>query len=204
MKLVNTQSIVCRWLCLSLFLFTATALSAQMRTITGTVNSTESEPLIGATILVENATRRGTITDYEGKFTIEAATGETLLVSYTGYVSQSVTVNSETTLLIELDVASELLEEVVVVGYGTQKKSDLTGAVSSISGEELRGSVTTNIDQALQGRVAGVQVTQNSGQPGGAASIRIRGSNSITGSNEPLYVIDGIPFQGDGNTVGWL
>ncbi|MCB0569817.1 MAG: TonB-dependent receptor [Phaeodactylibacter sp.] len=190
-----------RWLCLLLFLCATTGLAAQTRTITGTVHSNDGEPLIGATILVENTSSRGAITDFDGRFSIQAKTGETINVSYTGYKSTSVTVGAENTLAIVLDIASEILDEVIVVGYGTQKKSDLTGAVSSVSGDELRSSITTNIDQALQGRVAGVQVTQNSGQPGGAASIRIRGSNSITGSSEPLYVIDGIPFQGDGNSV---
>ncbi|MCB0588614.1 MAG: TonB-dependent receptor, partial [Phaeodactylibacter sp.] len=196
-QLTNT----CRWLCLVLALFIAPGLSAQVRTITGTVTSTDGEPLIGATILVEDSANRGAITDFDGRFSLEAETGETLKVSYTGYENKSVTLGAESNMDIVLDVASELLDEVVVIGYGTQKKSDLTGAVSSVSGDELRSTVTTNIDQALQGRVAGVQVTQNSGQPGGAASIRIRGSNSITGSSEPLYVIDGIPFQGDGTSV---
>ncbi|MCB9041603.1 MAG: TonB-dependent receptor [Lewinellaceae bacterium] len=176
-------------------------MSAQLRTVTGTVSSTDGEPLIGATVLVDNSASRGTITDFNGNFSIEAKAGEVLIFSYTGYESKKVAVASERNLAVVLEVASELLDEVVVIGYGTQKKSDLTGAVSSVSGDELRSSITTNIDQALQGRVAGVQVTQNSGQPGGAASIRIRGSNSITGSSEPLYVIDGIPFQGDGASV---
>lgn len=196
-RLTNTG----RWLCLFLALLIAPGLSAQMRTITGTVSSPEGEPLIGATILVKDSDNRGTITDYNGQFSLEAEAGETLVVSYTGYESKSVEVTAANSFEITLEQASELLEEVVVIGYGTQKKSDLTGAVSSVSGEDLRSSVTTNIDQALQGRVAGVQVTQNSGQPGGAASIRIRGANSITGSSEPLYVIDGIPFQGDGASV---
>lgn len=190
-----------KWLCLSLFLLIAISLSAQVRTITGIVSSSDGEPLIGATILVENSTERGTVTDIDGSFSVQAETGESLSVSYTGFESKTVEVTTENSISIELEVTAELLDEVVVIGYGTQKKSDLTGAVSSVSGDELRSSITTNIDQALQGRVAGVQVTQNSGQPGGAASIRVRGSNSITGSNEPLYVIDGIPFQGDGTSV---
>lgn len=201
MKRFKRLSNTGRWLCFSLALFLAQGLSAQLRTIAGTVSSAEGEPLIGATILVENAANRGTITDFEGRFAIEAETGESLLVSYTGYQARTVAVTTESTLDITLEVASELLDEIVVIGYGTQKKSDLTGAISSVSGDQLRSSITTNIDQALQGRVAGVQVTQNSGQPGGAASIRIRGANSITGSSEPLYVIDGIPFQGDGASV---
>ncbi|MCB0616619.1 MAG: TonB-dependent receptor plug domain-containing protein, partial [Phaeodactylibacter sp.] len=201
MKQFIRLSIICRGVCLLLLLFMAGGLSAQLRTITGQVSSVEGEPLIGATILVENTSGRGTITDFDGRFSIEAKTGEALTISYTGYEAATVAVTTDNTLSVVLQVASELLDEVVVIGYGTQKKSDLTGAVSSISGDELRSSITTNIDQALQGRVAGVQVTQNSGQPGGAASIRIRGSNSITGSSEPLYVIDGIPFQGDGASV---
>lgn len=201
MKQFNQHSIANKWLCLVFFLFLGTMLVAQTRTINGTVTATNGEPLIGATVLVENSTARGTVTDIEGNFTVQAATGETLSISYTGYLNASIEVTTENTYSIDLEVSSSVLDEVIVVGYGTQKKSDLTGAVSSVSGDALRSSITTNIDQALQGRVAGVQVTQNSGQPGGAASIRIRGSNSITGSSEPLYVIDGIPFQGDGASV---
>lgn len=182
-------------------LLLAASLNAQMRTITGKVSSPDGEPLIGATVLVENTTDRGTVTDYDGTFTVRASTGEKIYISYTGFELKIVTVGVENDLLVTLEPASKVLDEIVVIGYGTQKKSDLTGAVASVSGDELRSSITTNIDQALQGRVAGVQVTQNSGAPGGAASIRIRGANSITGSSEPLYVIDGIPFQGDGNTV---
>ena len=174
------------------------SIQAQIRTITGVVTSKEGEPLIGATVIANRDASRGTVTDFDGSFSLEAETGDVLEISYTGYevTSQVITAESSYDIVMSNDV--ELLDEVIVVGYGTQKKSDLTGAVSSLSGEDLRSSITTNLDQALQGRVAGVQVTQNSGQPGGAASIRIRGSNSITGSSEPLYVIDGIPFQGDG------
>ncbi|MCB0643471.1 MAG: SusC/RagA family TonB-linked outer membrane protein, partial [Phaeodactylibacter sp.] len=175
--------------------------TAQNRSITGIVTSEEGEALIGATVIVKEGAGRGTVTAVDGTFTLEAASGEALLISYTGYETQEVQVTEASTYEIQLGTNVSLLDEVVVVGYGTSKKSDLTGAVSSVSGEDLRNSITTNVDQALQGRVAGVQVTQNSGQPGGAASIRIRGSNSITGSSEPLYVIDGIPFQGDGASV---
>ncbi len=188
-------------LLLMLVLMTVSGLEAQVRTISGKVTGSDGEALIGATILAENNASRGTVTDFDGTYTIQAATGETLVVSYTGYLTKEIQVGTSNTLDFTLEISSEVLDEVVVVGYGTQKKTDLTGAVSSVSGDDLRSSVTTNIDQALQGRVAGVQVTQNSGQPGGAASIRIRGSNSITGSSEPLYVIDGIPFQGDGASV---
>jgi TonB-dependent starch-binding outer membrane protein SusC len=189
------------WFTLVLAFLLTAGLSAQVRTITGKVSSPNGETLIGATILVENSTERGTVTDFNGNYSIQAATGETIRISYTGFETKTIVLSAEIVLNVVLEPASELLDEIVVIGYGTQKKSDLTGAVSSVSGEDLRSSITTNIDQALQGRVAGVQVTQNSGQPGGAASIRIRGANSITGSSEPLYVIDGIPFQGDGASV---
>ncbi|GJM32815.1 MAG: SusC/RagA family TonB-linked outer membrane protein [Saprospiraceae bacterium] len=172
-----------------------------MKTYTGNLSSTEGEPLIGATILVDNAETRGTVTDVDGNFSIQASSGESLRISYTGYETQAIVLGEQTKLALTLEPTAVLLDELVVVGYGTSKKSDLTGSVASVTGEHLRSSVTTNIDQALQGRIAGVQVTQNSGQPGGAASIRIRGANSITGSSEPLYVIDGIPFQGDGARV---
>ena len=191
-----------RWLALAVWLLLCAAgLSAQVRTVRGNIRLSDGEPAIGATVRVDNAPERGAVSDAGGNFSIQAAKGETLRISYTGHTTQVIVLADETSLNVVLEPAALLLEETVVVGYGTAKKSDLTGAVSSVSGEQLRSSVTTNIDQALQGRVAGVQVTQNSGQPGGAASIRIRGANSITGSSEPLYVIDGIPFQGDGTSV---
>lgn len=179
----------------------ATLLSAQMRTITGKLSSSAGETLIGATIKVQSASDRGAVSDAKGNYSIQAAKGEVLVFSYLGLSPKTLTLGNETVLNIELEPDAALLEETVVVGYGTAKKSDLTGAVGSVSAEQIRSSVFTNFDQALQGRVAGVQVTQNSGAPGGAASIRIRGANSITGSSEPLYVIDGIPFQGDGSGV---
>jgi len=144
----------------------------------------------------------GTITDTNGDFSLSVPqTGATLRFSFLGKIPREIPVGSGNVINVVMKSSTVGLDEVVVVGYGTQKKSDLTGAVSTVTGEKLRNTVTTNIDQALQGRVAGVQVTQNSGQPGGAASLRIRGSSSITGSSEPLYVIDAVPFQGDGQVV---
>ena len=190
-----------RWLMVPLGLLFATLLSAQMRTITGKLSSSAGEALIGATVQVQAAAERGTVTDASGNYAIQAAKGEVLVFSYLGLSPKTLTIGNETVLNVELEPDATLLEETVVVGYGTAKRSDLTGAVGSVTGEQIKSSVFTNFDQALQGRVAGVQVTQNSGAPGGAASIRIRGANSITGSSEPLYVIDGIPFQGDGSGV---
>jgi TonB-linked SusC/RagA family outer membrane protein len=176
----------------------ATSLQAQMRLLTGKIVSDEGETLIGVNILVQGSTSRGTISDIDGNYSIDVQKGETLVFSYTGFDDQSVLIENQTVVNVELKTAANVLDDIVLIGYGSTKKSDLTGSVASLNGDQLRTSLTTNLDQALQGRVAGVQVTQNSGQPGGAASIRIRGANSISLSSEPLYVIDGLPFQGDG------
>jgi TonB-dependent starch-binding outer membrane protein SusC len=178
-------------------------LMGQSRTVTGKVTSPDGEPIIGANVTVEN-TDRGTITDADGKYSIAASKGESLVISFPGSIPQTIKIQNQTVLNLSLQSEDNLLNDVVVVGYGTSKKTDLTGSVSSINGEQLRSTITTNMDQALQGKVAGVLVTQNSGAPGGAASIRIRGANSLSLSNEPLYVIDGIPMGGDGqSTAGY-
>ncbi len=119
-----------------------------------------------------------------------------MIVSYIGYRTKEVKVERTTRIDILLQEDNEMLDEVVVVGYGTMKRSDLTGSVVSVTGDELKKSVVTSLDQALQGRAAGVQVTQNSGTPGGGISVSIRGINSLNG-NEPLYVIDGVAISGN-------
>jgi TonB-dependent starch-binding outer membrane protein SusC len=181
---------------LILLLFSVQLAFGQSKRVSGTVSDPGGQSLPGVNITIKGTTT-GTTTDAQGAFSLMAAPEDVLVVSFIGYKTSEIRVGAQTilTLTLEEDVAT--LQEVVVIGYGEVRKSDLTGAVASVSEAQLRGSVTTNIDQALQGRIAGVQVTQNSGQPGGAVSIRIRGANSITGSSEPLYVIDGIPFQGD-------
>jgi len=175
---------------------------AQERAITGKVTSSEDgNPIPGVTVLLKG-TGRGTTTNANGAYSIAVPqSGAILQFRFIGKISQEIPVGSSNVINVILKPDLVGLDEVVVVGYGTARRSDLTGAVSNVSAEKLRSTITTNIDQALQGRVAGVQVTQNSGQPGGAASMRIRGSSSITGSSEPLYVIDAIPFQGDGQTI---
>lgn len=181
-----------------ILLIGTSSLQAQMRALSGKITSDEGEILIGVNIIVAGEKSRGTISDIDGSYTIGVNKGESLVFSYTGFEDHKVLIENQTVINVEMRTAANVLDDVILIGYGSSKKSDLTGAVNSISGDQLRTSLTTNIDQALQGRVAGVQVTQNSGQPGGAASIRIRGANSISLSSEPLYVIDGIPFQGDG------
>jgi len=171
-------------------LFALVTLSSwSQQTVSGNV-SDEEGPLPGASVIVKGTTR-GTTTDFDGNFKIEANASDALQVSYIGYEPQSITVGSQTQLNIIL-IAGNKLDEVVVIGYGTTKKSDLTGSVASVSSEEITQVPSARVDQVLQGRAAGVQVTQTSGAPGAGTAIRVRGGNSITGSNEPLWVIDGI------------
>src|SRR5690554_1556421 len=169
--------------------------------IKGTVTDQNGNPIPGATILVEGSTT-GTATDINGEFALDVPTGTVLIVSFIGYEAQQITVGSQSTLNIVLQEDLSSLEEVVVVGYGTVRKSDLTGSVSSIKGESIREFPVTSIDQAVQGRAAGVQVTQASSAPGGGVSVRIRGSNSINSGSEPLYVIDGFPIYPDNGAYG--
>ena len=169
------------------------------------VDIATGDPLPGVNV-VEEGTTNGTVTNLEGIYSLDVSDGDAvLLFSYVGYVTQRIPVAGVSTINVELVVDVAQLEEVVVIGYGTVRKSDLTGAVASVSEESLKQSVSTSLDQALQGRAAGVQVYQNSGQPGGGVSIRIRGASSINGNNEPLYVIDGIPISGDagGTAIGF-
>lgn len=158
-------------------------------------SSSDGSPLIGVSVQVKEVPGRGTVTDLDGNFSIAASKGQTLVFSYVGFISQEVKV-TKPVLNIEMKEDAELLDEVVVIGYGTMKRSDLTGSVVSVSGDELKKSVVTSLDQALQGRAAGVSVTQNSGAPGGGISVSIRGINSLNG-NEPLYVIDGVAISGN-------
>lgn len=174
---------------------------AQEVKLTGSViGANDGAPLIGATVKVAE-TGAAAITDADGAFTLDVKQGQTIVVTYIGYTTEKVKVGGKTKITIYMKEDYSALDEVVVVGYGTMKRSDLTGSVVSVSAEDIKKSVSTSLDQALQGRAAGVQVTQNSGAPGGGISVSIRGTNSLSG-NEPLYVVDGVPISGqaDGNT----
>lgn len=162
---------------------------ANAQSITGVV-SAEGSPLPGASVSI-NGTSKGTSTDFNGKYTIKAKNGETLVFSYVGYATKKVVITNQKTINISLEPDNQL-DEIVVIGYGTQRKSDLTGSVSTIKSKSISETPVARVDQALQGRASGVQVTQVSGAPGAGTVIRVRGGNSITGSNEPLWVIDGI------------
>ncbi len=164
--------------------------------VSGVIKDAETgDPLIGVNIK-DSKSGLGTASDLDGRYSVEVEDNSTLLFSYIGYISQTVHVRKRTRIDISLRNDATQLEEVVVVGYGSQKRSDLTGALSSVTEKELKQIPSTGLDQALQGRAAGVLVTQNSGSPGGAVSIRIRGIGS-TLTAEPLYVIDGIPVVND-------
>lgn len=164
--------------------------------ITGVIKDAETqETLIGASIK-DLSTGLGTISDIDGKFELEVEPSATIQVAYVGYQTQEVIISSGTTIEIQMQKDAQIIEEIVVVGYGSQRKSDLTGAVSRIGAKELKQLPSTGIEQAIQGRTSGVYITQNSGSPGGAMSVRIRGTGS-TLSAEPLYVVDGIPIVND-------
>ncbi|MCW5910603.1 MAG: TonB-dependent receptor [Cyclobacteriaceae bacterium] len=176
-------------------LFTIAQAMAQKAVVSGVVKDASGAPMPAVNVLIKG-TLTGVTTDASGNFSIQAAPQDVLVFSFIGYASQEITVGNQTTINIIMQEDITALQEIVVVGYGTQRKSDLTGAVSIVAGDALRNTITASVDQALLGRVAGVQVTQNSGQPGGAVSIRIRGTTSLTQSSEPLYVIDGVRMGG--------
>ncbi len=165
-------------------------------TVTGTVYDDFGDPTIGATVR-EKGTQNATVTDIDGNFSIKVASAQaTIQVSYVGFQDVEEKLNGRTLVSIYLKADAQMMDELVVVGYGVMKRSDLTGSVSSIDEKAIKQGVNTSLEQAMQGRIAGVQVTQNSGAPGGGISVQIRGINSLSG-NEPLYVIDGIAISGN-------
>ncbi len=184
----HTKGVV--WLSALFICFGSLSASAQ-ETISGKVTSDDGEALIGVTILVQG-TSVGTVTGIDGNFSLQAASDAILEVSYTGYQTQTVPLNGQKNLNVTLVVNTKLLDEVVVIGYGSVKKSDVTGSVSSVKADEIQAFPLLNAGQALQGRAAGVAVqTQNGGEPGAGISIRVRGSSSLNASSDPLVVVDG-------------
>ena len=182
---------------LFLLLLPLTALAQTIKVVGTVTDASNGEPVIGATVKVKGS-GTGTVTDLDGGYSIEVKPGQTLEISYIGYTTHTMKVTKAGKIDVRLAEDSQTLDQVVVVGYGTMKRSDLTGAVSSISEAQIKQGVNTSLEQAMQGRIAGVQVTQNSGAPGGGISVQIRGVNSLNG-NEPLYVVDGIAMSGQTN-----
>lgn len=168
-------------------------INQQGKTVTGVVTDTFGDPVIGANV-IEKGTTNGTITDIDGIFSLSIGDGSVLVVSYIGYKPQDIVVGEQTNISVKLAEDTETLEEVVVIGYGVVKKKDLTGSVSQLSSGNLKDLKVSHPTQAMAGQMAGVQVQQVAGSPGQAATIRVRGSGSISASSSPLYVVDGYPL----------
>ena len=187
------------WICLMYLLaFSCHLALAQSSKITGTVTDSNGEPLIGVNVVVKG-TAGGTITDFNGAYALEAAPNATLVFKYVGYEDKLVEVKQKTLINVVMKEDTQNLDEVVVVGYGTVRKRDLTGSVSSVGAEKLKERSFGNALQSMAGQVSGVQITQTQGAPGMAPTIKVRGSSSINAGTTPLYVIDGIPLED--NTV---
>ncbi len=169
---------------------------AQNITVRGVVNDSSGEPIIGATVVESGVPSNGTITDLDGNYSINVPSQSSITISYIGYQPQTLAVNGQTRLNVTLMEETQVLDEVVVIGYGTQRKSGVTGSVASVNAEVIQEVPAGNITQALQGRLAGVEMSQSSSRPGSEMQIRIRGTRSLTASNDPLVVLDGIPFAG--------
>src|SRR5665213_1712869 len=171
-------------------------MAQQTRTITGTVTSTDGTPLADASVIVVGQ-KTGVRTAADGTFSINVpSSSKQLQVSYVGSETQRVDISSASNVTVTLANSSQSLTDVVIIGYGSVKKKDLTGAVTSIKAKDFNQGVIASPDQLLQGKVPGLEITSNSGQPGAATTIKIRGNNSIRASNNPLYVIDGVPLDG--------
>jgi TonB-linked SusC/RagA family outer membrane protein len=205
MDLTMYQLIRGRWLllCVVGLLVGSGAFAQQTRTLTGVVKSqADSELIPGVSVLVKG-TQRGTVTDIDGQFSLQVSDGEVIVASFIGYETKETAVSSSiTNMEIFLSSSYSDLGEVIVVGYGTQRKSDLTGSVGSVSAQALQERPAASLNQALSGRIQGVNVSVNSGRPGGRANIRIRGNTSVSIANDPLYVIDGVIIHATGLANG--
>jgi TonB-dependent SusC/RagA subfamily outer membrane receptor len=181
-----------RFLILFMVTLISTMTYAQNTSYSGTVVDAQNEPIIGASV-VQKGTSQGSVTDLDGKFTVSVAPGSTLVISYIGYVPQEVKAANDMRIVLKED--NKTLNEVIVVGYGVQKKSVVTAAIAKVSSEDLAGKAPVRVDNALKGLAAGVNVTSSSGQPGAAPKVRVRGTGTINNS-DPLYIVDGMPIEG--------
>ncbi len=179
-----------------LLLAFGTVMAQNGKTVTGIVTSSSGESLIGVNVLIKNS-NQGTITNIDGSYSLRTTAEDTLIFSYTGYKVAEITVGNQTVINVTLEEGSKILNEIVVVGYGTQRKEDLTGAVSVVNTDEMRKQASNDVTQMMQGRVAGVSITSD-GQPGATPSVRVRGVSTfgLGASAEPLYVVDGFPLAG--------
>lgn len=178
-----------------LSIFFSMTITSQNRSVSGTVKDVGGDPMIGVSVVLKG-TVVGTITNFDGKYTIEATSNRDVLeFSYIGYESKSESVDNKTVIDVVMLEDTKMLDELVVVGYGTQKKSDLTGSVVSVKADDMNAIPTSSVAEMLRGQAAGVVVTQNSARPGGGSDIVIRGKKSLTGGNAPLFIVDGVPVS---------
>ncbi|HRF74919.1 MAG TPA: TonB-dependent receptor plug domain-containing protein, partial [Chitinophagales bacterium] len=185
-----------KYLLLIMISFVSMQLFGQGRTITGKITDADNgEYMPGVTILLEG-TQNGTISDFDGKYNINVPeSGGTLVFSFVGYETQKITLGEKNVVYVSLKMSQEILEEVVVVGYGTEVKTKVTGSISEIKSDEIALTPVSTVEQTLQGRAAGLFIESNNGKVGGDVKIRIRGSSSINASNQPLIIVDGIPIN---------
>jgi len=176
-----------------LLLFSGSIFAQQL--ITGKITDKKNSPLVGATIEVKGIDNR-TLSNAHGSFTINAKRGDIIKVSFVSYQTLEVTIGSETELNISLEETITTLDDIVVIGYGTAKKKDLTGAIGSVSEKDFNKGIYSSPDQLIQGKASGVQIINNNGQPGGAITVKIRGNSALSGTGQPLYVVDGVPLDG--------
>lgn len=187
--------------CICLSLVCHLAAFGQGQLVKGKVTDASGQSMPGVNVVIRGTTS-GTTTDGDGAFSVQAKSSDVLVISFIGYVTQEITVGNQTFMTVQLEEDITTLQEIVVTGYGELRKADLTTAQTSINSEQLQKTINTTIEQAMQGRAAGVFVTQNTGAPGGGISVNIRGVNSIGLSNEPLYVIDGVQVSGASSASG--
>lgn len=173
---------------------------AQEREITGSVKDHAGAGIVGATILVEGTTK-GTTSGADGSFSIKAAPDNVLVVSFMGYQSHTIKVGTQTRIDVVLKENTQAIDDVIVVAFGTAKKEAFTGSATVIKSDDIAKSQQSNVAQALAGKVAGVQLTNTSGQPGESPTIRIRGFSSLNAGNDPLWIVDGMPYSGDLNNL---
>lgn len=185
---------------LVLLFCSAAQLSQAQETVTGTITDENGLPLLGVNVIEKN-TSNGTTSDFDGNFEITTGENAILVFSFVGFATQEVEVSGSENLSVTLSEDASNLDEVVVIGYGSQLRENISGSVSRIDAEAIENIPQVSVDQLMQGRAAGVMVTKNSGQPGSAVSVKIRGVNTITGSGEPLYIIDGVPISGDSQNI---
>ena len=174
-----------------------TQLVTQVKSVTGTIIDETGEPMIGVSVLVQGTTT-GTVTDLDGKFVLEVPANATLVISYIGYKTQNIKVGSQHAFAIKMESDNEVLDEVVVVGYGVVKKRDLTGSVSSVKAGDIQKTASSNAMQAMQAKVPGLDIQQSSGQAGSGININLRGNRSINADNSPLILVDGVEY---GSTI---